>query len=505
MSPAEKDKLEAISKSLREGKIPKELTLKGWNPDYPLLDHQRAGVLWSVVTPRGLLADGTGLGKTGVALGLLSWLKTQKKLGPTNRAIIIVPAISVYGSWKKDGFEKFVPGMKVVVGRGTAKQREKIYEDCEWEVLLTNYEVVRNDIAKLTKLGFKYVILDEADAVRNHSTKTARSVKRLTRPAKRVLAMTATPIQNNLLDLHGILEACGLNSVFGNQREFRKEYEKTELKKVYYNGKWHFKHITVGYKNTAELKSKLQPYYFRRTYKDIDAKMPELHSQTKLVELSPEQRRLYREIQAGFARITPDSPRMEIKAALLRLRQVCTTTATLSDESDHSAKFDWLIKQLGSDWADEKVVIFSNWITSIDAFAKRLERAGVGYVTMTGSKKQEEREELRQRFWSDDKCRVLIGTTAIEKSLNLQCARIQINLDMLWNPSRHGQLAGRVQRLYSIHDEAFVFSLITAGTVEEGIMKLLESKQAIFDHIFDEESEIFDKLEPADLVKLIHS
>jgi len=164
------------------------------------------------------------------------------------------------------------------------------------------------------------------------------------------------------------------------------------------------------------------------------------------------------------------------------------------------------MNQIQNDWAGSKIVVCNNWKASIGALEKRLEAAGIGYVTMTSDQNnQKQREQDRQKFWDDDSCRVLMGTTAIEKSLNLQCANIQVNMDMLYNPSRHQQLAGRVHRVGSIHDEAWVFSLLTKDTVEEGVMKMLQQKQAISDHVFDDNSEIFEKLTTRELFNLIRS
>ena len=499
------EKRNKVLKALREGKTPEGFEVQGWGEEFPLLDHQLSGVLWAILTPKGLLADSVGVGKTGTALGLLQWLRATGKLSPKDRAIIIVPAISIYGSWEKDGIQKFVPDLPYAIGRGTKAQRMRIYQDPTWSVLLTNYETMRNDVDILQGMGFKYVILDEADAVRNHTTKTAKAVKRLTKRAKRVLAMTATPVQNHLMDLHGIMEAVGLNSVFGTAAQFRKEYEKSQLKKVFYNGSWHWQRVVIGYKNTGKLKTKLVPFYLRRTYKDISVAMPEIKSQTKYLEMNKEQRRLYREVQSGFASLTPDSPPMEIRSAALRLRQICTTTALLSDRTDSACKFDWIVSQMKGDWQEEKVVIFSNWKVSIAALCARLKEEGIGYVIMTGDVSQEEREDLRQQFWDDPDTKILIGTTAIEKSLNLQCARVQVNMDMLWNASRHKQLAGRVQRIGSIHDDVYVFTLVVEDSIEQAVLKILQEKQALADHMFDEESKIFEKLSTEDLLKLIRS
>ena len=443
---------------------------------------------------------------TSVTLGLLQILKSRDLINKENRVLIVVPATSVYGSWAADGFEKFEVKIDYAIGRGTKAQRLKVYEDPSWEILLTNYETVRVDIHHLEALGFKHVILDESDYIKNHATQTAQAIKRITVDAERVVAVSATPIQNTLLDLHSVLEALNLKNVFGSKTAFDKRYHEHVVRQIRTRKRTIYKKEVVGFKNTAELKEKLAPYYLRRTYKDVDVKIPELQSQIKWIEMTPEQKQMYGHITQGFAKLTANSPPAEIKAAVLRLRQCCTSTATVGADYDSSGKFDWLLHQLQNDWLDNKVVVFNNWKASIKALEKRLDEAGIGFVTMTSDQNNQKlREADRQKFWNDPKCRVLLGTTAIEKSLNLQCANIQVNMDMLYNPSRHQQLAGRVHRVGSIHDNAWVFSLLTKNSVEEGVMQMLKQKQAISDHVLDDTSEIFEKLTTRELFNLIRS
>jgi SNF2 family DNA or RNA helicase len=493
-----------LAADIKNGQYPADFKIPGWTEEYSPFTYQMQGILWMYLTPKAILADSTGLGKSLQCLALLTLLKAKGRVSPQNRAIIIVPATSVYSSWKSDGFDKFKVPLDYAIGRGTKAQRQAVYEDSTWEVLLTNYETVRNDIDVLEGLGFKHVIMDEVDYIKNHTTQTAKAVKRLTLDAHRVVAVSATPIQNSLLDLHSILEALGLKKVFGSKTAFDRRYHEHVVEQIRTRSRTIYKKKVVGYKNTVELKKKLEPYFIRRTYNDVDVKIPELQSQQKFVELTPEQRQMYEDVKRGFAKLKPNSPPKEIKAAALKLRQVCTGTASAGASFDSSGKFDWLMDTLQADWSEDKVVMFSNWKDSIRAFEKRLDAAGIGYVTLTGDEtSQEVREKKRQQFWGDPNCRVLMGTTAIEKSLNLQCANIQVNLDMLYNPARHQQLAGRVHRVGSIHDEAWVFSILTKDTIEEHVMKLLQRKQAISDHVFDDTSTVFEQLSPNELYQLI--
>lgn len=503
----------AIQKALKDGAVP-DFELVGWNPNKPLFYYQKTGVAWLYTTTRALLADSTGTGKTAHALALLQRLKNTGQLSPQKRAIIICPAKSVLGSWKADGFDEFVPDMKVAVagqtnprkGQTAKSLRYAIYDDPTWEVLLINYELVRLDIERLEQLGIQYAILDEAHYVRNHETATAEAVKRITIPAKRVVAMTATPIQNHLLDLHAIMEVLGLGYIFGTKELFAKRHHLYRLVNVHYNGRTAPTKKLVGLKNTVLLKRMIEPFYLRRSYKDISVPLPSMKSQTVWLDMTPKQQKAYDAIKSEeIAKLKAEGmTHQALKAVALRLQQIAVTTAFLTDE-DHSAKLDWLMQKAKGDWQDEKVIAFSKWHPSLKAFGLRLKEAGIGFVVITGKESKKKREAARQKFWHDPDCKFLLGTSAIEESLNLQCAIAQVNIDSLWNPARHDQLAGRHRRVGSVHDEVFVFSLFIRGTIEEAVHYTLRKKQALSDHMFDESSELFDSLSAAELEHLILS
>ena len=152
------------------------------------------------------------------------------------------------------------------------------------------------------------------------------------------------------------------------------------------------------------------------------------------------------------------------------------------------------MEQITNDWQEEKIVVFSTWKESLALMAKRLNAVGVGQVTMMSGISHPVREEYRQRFWNDPECRVVLGTTAIEKGLNLQVSRTQVNLDMLFNPQRHEQLAGRVARSGSVHDLAFVFSLLGIGTVDDHTVQILAKKAALSNFMWDGASDFMTNL-----------
>lgn len=521
MSPAQPSEQAAITAAkLKGGAVPR-LQLHGWNPEKPPLPHQLAGTAWTYLTPRGFILDGTGVGKTGTAIGLLEFLKEKGQLLPGKggpRAVIVTLASSVLGSWLADGFNQFVPHMRVkVVQDKPKKQRLKMYDDPSWEVLVISYGTLKNDLEHLVDQGIKYVIFDEADALKNHNAQQTMAAKEFVERAgcTRAYAMSATPISEvSLMGLHSIMDVLGFAKDFANSKTgFERYYHNKVKEKIWIKGKngpmqiWTSRIVSV--KNGAEFKAKFAPYYLRRTRRDVKTVMPEMLSQPKVLPMVKKQAEAYAMAKQGYMKLSPNSPAKELKSAFNTLRQICTTTAFLDEGKgeDHSAKMDWIVEQLskGGDFADEKAVIFSQWLIPLKCMERRLTEAGIGFVTITGAETQTKREAMRQKFWNDPECRVVLGTTAIEKSISLQVAKLQINIDMLFNPARHEQLAGRVQRTGSLHDECWIFFPQMEHTVEEKIYDVLKQKQGLADWVFDANSEVFDSLTPMELYEIVKS
>jgi len=158
------------------------------------------------------------------------------------------------------------------------------------------------------------------------------------------------------------------------------------------------------------------------------------------------------------------------------------------------------------DFSDEKVVIFINTIKLVEAFQQRLETAGINQVTIWGKESNSNlRAERVEKFWNDPDCRVLVGTSALESSLNLQVARRLIMVDTLLNPARVTQLAGRVQRDGSAYKTVYLYNLMCRDTQEENYLSKLETENALADSVWGTQSDIFEALSPLELLQLISS
>lgn len=474
--------------------------------------HQRVGIMWLYLKKRGLLADTMGSGKTTAAGGLIAMLIETGELPGLGRAII-TPRSPALGQWQ-DELLRMMPGLNVVVATGTRKQRVQLYLQ-PWDVLLIGPEMLRNDLEMLMRLNLALFITDDIDQLRNPATETSYALDRLGNHSDRYVIMTGTPLQKRLPELHAILDGVGGLSVFGSLDRFTKEHVRTEMITDYdkRTGLVTSRKAITGYRNLDVVKRKMAPMVLRRTAADLlDVNLPTIIPDDVMLDLYPAQRAKYDELKRGVLTILRDEgAQVKHTTALSKLHygaQICGGLAVLGepDGTRTSMKMDWILDKLGDggDLEDEKVVIFAQYKTGIRALQYRFREAGIGFETVWGEEPDKAaRRRSQERFWEDPTCRVLLGTRSIEQSLNLQVARHLINMDMILNPARMEQLAGRIRRDGSAYQHVFVHNLLTVNTQEERYLPLLEREAALSSHIWDENSQLFAALNPMAMLQLI--
>ncbi len=471
--------------------------------------HQRIGVAWLFMRGKGLIADQVGTGKTCQAAGLLACMKQVGEL-EHGRALVVCRAAAVL-QWV-DELRRFLPRLWVSSATGSRRQRIEHYLT-GWEVLVVGQQMFLQDAELLDKCGVRTLIVDDVDPLRNPGNRTAYHLKRLARDCERVVVLTGTPLQKKLLEMHSVLEPLGGFEVFGSATRFRASYLREELVRVYSPnaGRRVLTKQTVGHKNLDDFIRKLRPFVLRRTPADIDdVELPAISPHNVWLDLYPQQRQRYEELRAGVLKIIKAEgtavKQAKAAAAFTYGAQICAGLSTLGepDRPNTSVKLDWVEQALLGDLGEEKVVVFCRFTRTVEALVARLDRHGVGNVVIWGRETNKHvRNERKNRFWDDPQCRVLIGTEAIEQSLNLQVARHLVNVDQLLNPARMQQLAGRVRRDGSAYTTVYVHNLLTRNTQEEGVMDLLQREQALADHIWGERNELFEALNPLALLQLI--
>ena len=468
-----------------------------------LKSFQKKGVAFLYTIKSGALWDSCGTGKTHVVMALMCLLKSRGELGS---CLYVVPAADVLSKVEELG--KFTNTLNFAAASGKLSNRLRVY-NTSYDIILVSYEVLRGqDFGYLKALNFNTIILDESHVFRNSSTKTAENVLNLTVDADRVITMSATPIQMSLVDVWSQQRSWN-QGIFGTEASFKRRYVIEEEEEHNIRRHRFKKRRIVGYKNISEAQQILEPFFLRRTIADVEDELPELVVAKHWGELRPAQRAVYEELRKGTVQLLSQGKRIEAKQNIHSMQLVVNSTAALGVSEDVSWKMDWLMEQLTADssalggtMAQDKVVIFAQHKATIRVMAKRLEEAGIGYVIMSGDYSKEQRQVFKKRFWEDSDCQVLIGTTAIEVSANLHCARFLVSLDSLPNPQRVEQLVGRIRRTGSVHRSVVFIMLLTNNTFEEKLYTRLERRQATVDRVFVESSDIFDSLSDLELVQL---
>lgn len=478
-----------------------------------LRKHQRVGVAWLYMRGRGLIADQVGTGKTAQAAGLIAAVKQAGELD-TGGKVIVICRPSALQQWSRE-LHRFLPQVGQTTAEGAQLRRRARY-DSAWDILVTGFQMFVKDSADgfLDHVTAHTMIIDDVDALRNRKNQTAYQIKRTAKACQRVVILNGTPLQKRLQELHSILEPLGGWDVFGSESYFKKRYVRDEFVSVYNTtiGRKVTTRKVTGYQNLDEFVRKAAPFTLRRTPAHIDdVDLPVILPHNIYLDLYPSQRERYDGLRRGVLKImASQGTRVKMPDAMAQFlygAQICSGLVSLGepDRPRTSSKLDFVEALLvDGDLSDEKVVVFCQFTDTADALMRRLTRGGVGAVVIWG---RESRKDVRQRaidrFWDDPACRVLVGTTAIEQSLNLQVSRHLINVDQILNPARMQQLAGRIRRDGSAYKSVYVHNLLARSTQEEGYLQVLRREQALADHVFGESNQLFEALNPLALLELI--
>lgn len=472
--------------------------------------HQRVSILWLYYKKHALLADTMGSGKTTSAGGLIAMLLETGEL-PQNGRVIIVPRATATHQWRAE-LMRMIPTLRIAMGEGSKKKRTQAYLS-DWDVLLLGPETFRNDYEMLSKIPLAALITDDIDFLRNPDTQASLVLDEVGRKADRYVIMTGTPLQKRLPELYSVLDAIGGEYEFGSMKNFLRRYVRYATRETLdaRTGGVSMTAQIVGYQNLAEMKERIAPMVLRRTSFD-DVAFPVINPVDEYIDLYPSQRAKYQELQRGVLTILDEAGDEKVKhtTALSKIHYGAAICAGMfavgeDDGEGRSAKLDWIMEALSESGVTngEKVVIYARLKVTIRALQKRLSDAGIGYVTVWGEDKKQERFASQETFWNDPNCRVLLGTGAIEQSLNLQVSRYLINVDLILNPARMGQLAGRIRRAGSKYSSVNVINLISYNTQEERYLAVLERESALADYVWDETSELFQALSARELMMLI--
>jgi SNF2 family DNA or RNA helicase len=437
----------------------------------------------------GCLADDMGLGKTVMVLALLEARRTCRERGTPRPSLAVVPRSLVF-NWM-DEATRFAPALEVLDYTGEARASARPEE---YDLVLTTYGTLRRDAARLAQHTFDYVILDEAQAIKNAATASAKAARLL--QGRHRLALSGTPIENHLGELWSLFEFLnpgflGPAAAFGRAVAPQPRGERIDL---------------------PTIARALRPFILRRTKEQVAPELPPKSEQTIHCELEPPQRRFYDELRAHYrrtllaavARKGMNKSKLQVLEALLRLRQAATHVGLVDEARAHepSAKFELLLERL-REIVDEghKALVFSQFTTLLGLLRPRLDDEGMTYEYLDG--RTRDRAARVERFETDEACRVfLISLKAGGLGLNLTAADYVFLLDPWWNPAVEAQAIDRAHRIGQAR-HVFAYRLIARDTVEEKITELQASKRELADAIFAEDAGVIRTLRAEDLEWLL--
>jgi SNF2 family DNA or RNA helicase len=500
-----------------------------------LRKHQRIGASWMYLGLPDLLSDTMGSGKTAQICAMLAMCKQNGELGLHNRAVIVCRAAAVWDPWGNE-LKRLLPGISVFVADGDKDQRLRGYMG-NWEIAVVSDRTFagahgskqsrEGDVALLESFPVGILIYDDLDALRNHLTETSIAINRLAAQCKRVHGAHATPTQKQLKELWCFLQPVGGRAALGSLDFFEAKYSGPSSKTILTRdrsdptGRRRVRKkvqlgsgggITTNPRKAAEFRAKIRPLVLRRTAKDIDGDvaMPAVQYNPVFLDLNPRQRTRYEELRRGTLRRLKETgevvSKAEAAAAFNYGWQICSGLAALDEGpgADDSCKFDWLMNLLTGDIADEKAVCFVYFRKNVAALAQRLKAEGIDGVLMwSGETDQRERARRLARFREDPECRVLVGTTTIEASLNLQVSRHVALVDTILNPARMSQIVGRCARVGSQFPTVYAHHLLARGTQEDAYLPMLRQEGEIADVVWDEKQSLFTTLSPREIMRLV--
>ena len=445
----------------------------------------------------GCLADDMGLGKTIQVLALLEARRQLRQQngsanGKIAPSLVVVPKSLVF-NWKQEA-ARFTPKLQVLDHTGQSREKETVEHFEEFDLILTTYGTLRNDAVVFKDLQFDYVILDEAQTIKNADTASAKAA-RLLRGDHR-LALSGTPVENHLGELWSMFEflnpgMLGAASVFkmtGNAARNPDE----ETRKL--------------------LAAALRPFILRRTKEQVAKDLPPKLEQTIFCELEPKQRKLYNELRDHYRnsllqRIDVEGiakSKMHVLEALLRLRQAACHPGLIDRKrvSESSAKLDLLLPQLGELFEeDHKVLVFSQFTSLLAILKGHLDKEKIPYEYLDG--KTRDRQAPVETFQNDPACKLfLISLKAGGLGLNLTAAEYVYLLDPWWNPAVETQAIDRAHRIGQTQ-QVFAYRIIARDTVEEKVLALQNTKRDLADAIINADNSLIRNLGREDLELLL--
>lgn len=457
--------LKVVSKRLESRVIEEVNGIKELNGT--LRNYQLTGVNYllslSEMNFGGILADEMGLGKTIQVIAFLLHKKNK-------RSLVVTPTSLIY-NWKEE-FEKFAPSLNVGIIHGSKSARNKILDNKEdYDVLLTTYGTIKNDIEFYKNEIFDYCIIDEAQNIKNPKAQNTKIIKEIN--AKVKFALTGTPIENSLIELWSIFDFIMPGYLF-DEKKFKKKF------------------VNRSEKEIEELRSLIKPFILRRLKRDVITELPEKIEKKYYVPMTSEQNLAYKNYmkEVKLKLKTGEDDNITIFSYLTRLRQICQDPILVNkDYTGDSGKLNIsleIIEEVIED--NNKMLVFSQFTSVLKKIEEELNIRKIKNKYLDGSTSAKERIKLVSEFNESKEPEIfLISLKAGGTGLNLTSAKFVMHMDPWWNPAIEDQATDRAHRIGQ-KNIVEVIKLIAKDTIEEKIIQLQEDKREIINSVMSDDS-----------------
>ena len=434
----------------------------------------------------------------GKTIQILSVIVDYVQNSKERRASIVVSPSSLTLNWQNEA-SKFASDLKTIVIKGTLNERKRLIEKIDnYDLVITSYDLLKRDIELYEKKDyhFRYIIADEAQYLKNSNTQNAKSIKKIKSDTK--YALTGTPIENSLAELWSIFDFIMPGYLF-SYRKFKNMYETPIIK-------------GEDAETMRKLRMLIEPFVLRRNKKEVLKELPDKTVTVLNNEMCEEQKNLYinylaqakQEVAEKVKLNGYEKSKMQILAALTRLRQICCHPSLfISGYKDGSSKLEQcmeIIKEATK--GEHKILLFSGYTSMFEIIEKELKNENINYLKLTGSTKVDERIKMVDEFNKNPEFQVfLISLKAGGTGLNLTGADMVIHYDPWWNLSTENQATDRAYRIGQ-KNNVQVYKLITKNSIEEKIYELQEKKSKLADNMLDTNTVFVNKLTKDDILKL---
>ena len=457
-----------------------------------LRKYQRDGYRWLRTLDGygmgGILADDMGLGKT---VQVLSYLLAMKENGAQRLPSLIVCPASLVLNWAED-CRKFTPELDCLVVDGDAAHRAALAG--QWEtvdLVVTSYDLLRRDEERYAGQAFYACILDEAQAIKNHTTQKYKAVCRIQSRVR--FALTGTPVENRLGELWSIFSFL-MPGYLPPYKSFCARFEKPIVQEE-------------DEAAARRLNQLTGPFLLRRMKADVLKELPPKTENIHRIELVEEQRKLYLAAVVDARdklRAAKPEDKMAVFAVLMRLREICCDPRLVADNwTGGSAKLDACIELVTSAVeGGHRILLFSQFTSMLELLARRLDEEGISHFTLQGSTPKPMRAERVRRFNNGEASVFLISLRAGGTGLNLTAADIVIHYDPWWNVAAQNQATDRAYRIGQ-QNPVQVYKLIAQDTIEEKIVELQQAKQSLAETVTGTADGAILAMKPDELLELL--